>query len=132
MGLKKNPGYGPPEFMARRRKTMGTVTPLLPLETRTDEELVELWVKSRGNGSRAPFEVLYRRHRIAVRSRIASVLGARGARHIDDVFQEVWFGVVRLTEFQPGSFRAWILTVATHRALDSLRARARDLAPDNK
>ena len=112
------------------------VTTLTPLAQRTDEALMTLWVESRarGAGVQAAFDELYRRHQAAVRGRLMAVLGGREARHLDDLFQDAWLEVARATTFNPGSFKSWVLTVATRKALDRLARHdvKKDAAPEDR
>jgi RNA polymerase sigma-70 factor (ECF subfamily) len=79
------------------------------------------WVESRraGRPDQAAFAALYQRHRRGTGGRVATVLG-RHAAHADDVFQETWLEVASTDAWQPRSFRAWVNTIATRKALDRI------------
>lgn len=99
---------------------------LLPAPLRSDESLMAAWVESRRAGRGRPelFEELYRRHKTAVRARIAAVLGAKHRAHLDDLDQSAWMEVARREAWQPTSFKSFILTVATRKALTLLETHA--------
>ncbi len=106
------------------------------LQEKTDEELMSLWVESRrgGHGDAAAFELLWERHAHAIYQTVVRVLGSHRSL-ADEIFQEAWLEVTRASSYRPGSFRAFIRTVATRKALDglasmSVRAAAVDSAPD--
>ena len=97
----------------------------LLLNGKSDEELMSLWVESRrtGRGDAAPFEVLWKRHSEASYRTIVRMLGANRSL-ADDVHQDTWLEVTRATRFVPGSFRAYLRTIATRKALDRLTSAA--------
>ena len=76
------------------------------------------------------FEILYRRHGRAVLARLAA---SASRSHADDLAQEAWLRAwKRLDSFKSGSFRAWILTIATNCRIDRQRRRSESLlAPDS-
>jgi RNA polymerase sigma-70 factor (ECF subfamily) len=84
-----------------------------------------LWVESRraGHGEVAAFELLWERHAAATREAILRVLGTHRSL-ADDVLQEAWLEVTHARAYRPGSFRAFIRTVATRKALDRMATSA--------
>jgi RNA polymerase sigma-70 factor, ECF subfamily len=65
------------------------------------------------------FETLYRRHAAAVLARLSA---AASRRQAEDLAQETWMRAwKRLDSFTKGSFRAWILTIATNCRTDWYR-----------
>jgi RNA polymerase sigma factor (sigma-70 family) len=71
-----------------------------------------------------PFQVFLDQHRTAVyRFLLASV----GPQEADDCFQETFLAALRAyPSLRTGSnLRSWVLTIATHKAIDASRARAR-------
>jgi RNA polymerase sigma-70 factor (ECF subfamily) len=54
-----------------------------------------------------------------LRETIRHVLGRRAAL-ADDILQDAWTEVAHATAYRPGSFRAWLRTIATRKALDRL------------
>lgn len=99
---------------------------LLPMSLRRDEDLMAAWVESRRAGCGDPrlFEEIYRRHRTAARGRIAAVLGPRHRAHLDDLDQSTWMEVARRETWEPTSFRSFLLTIATRKALTLLERHA--------
>ncbi len=86
-----------------------------------DRELVDA---VRG-GDSASYGVLYRAHAAAVRRVVAAMVGDPATT--DDVVQEAF---VRALEQlpnlrEPDRFRAWLMAIARHAAVDALRARRR-------
>jgi RNA polymerase sigma-70 factor (ECF subfamily) len=77
------------------------------------------------SGDEAGFLVLWD----ALQPRLLRYLQAIGCDDVDDVAGETWLQVVRdLPKFKKGSadeFRAWLFTIARHRAIDAARARRR-------
>ncbi len=113
-------------MFARARKRL--------LQTKSDEELMLLWVESRrsGPGETAAFELLWERHAIASRQMVMRVLG-RNRAFADEVIQDAWLEVARVGAYRPGSFRAFLRTVATRKSLDFLAlssVRAARTAPE--
>jgi RNA polymerase sigma-70 factor (ECF subfamily) len=109
-----------------------SVETLVPLAKRSDEELMARWVESRraGRPDEAAFETLYRRHRSATYGRVSAVLGTHAA-HADDLVQETWTEVALAEAWTPRSFRAWVQTIATRKALDRIaRSDVRTAASD--
>lgn len=107
------------------------------LQTKSDEELMSLWVESRrgGRGDTAAFELLWERHAAASYQTVLRVLGPRRAPLADEVFQDAWLEVTRAGAYRPGSFRAFLRTVATRKALDCLAlssVRAAGAAPEEE
>jgi RNA polymerase sigma-70 factor (ECF subfamily) len=96
-----------------------------------------LWVESRraGRGEPAAFELLWERNAQATRAVVGRVLG-RHRSLADEVFQDAWLEVARAGTYRPGSFRAYIRTVATRKALDRIAmasvrdSRGEDREPD--
>jgi RNA polymerase sigma-70 factor, ECF subfamily len=84
---------------------------------------MSLWVESRrsSSGEVAAFELLWERHSQAIYRRVSRVLGKHRSL-ADEVFQDAWLEVSRATAYAPGSFRSFIRTVATRKALDRLAA----------
>lgn len=95
------------------------------LEHESDEELMSIWVRSRrtGGGDTSAFEILWNRHADATYGIAVRVLGPHRAL-ADEVLQDVWTEVTRAVTFQPQSFRAFIRTIATRKALDLLSTAA--------
>lgn len=77
------------------------------------------------NGDEAAFLALWD----ALQPRLLRYLQVAGCDDVDDVAGETWLQVVRdLPGFKPGSadeFRAWLFTIARHRAIDAARSRKR-------
>lgn len=98
-----------------------------------DEELVSRIVAAQSasaiEDAQRLFEVLYRRHGRAVLARLATSAVRSLA---DDLAQETWMRAwKRLESFKTGSFRAWILTIATNCRIDRQRRKSVPLlAPD--
>lgn len=84
---------------------------------------MSLWVESRrnGRGEVAAFELLWERHSQATFRCVVRVLGEHRSL-ADEVFQDAWLEVTRATAYAAGSFRSFIRTVATRKALDRLAA----------
>jgi RNA polymerase sigma-70 factor (ECF subfamily) len=76
-------------------------------------------------GDEACFLVLWE----ALQPRLLRYLRVSGCDDVDDVAGETWLQVVRdLPKFKKGSadeFRAWLFTIARHRAIDAARSRRR-------
>jgi RNA polymerase sigma-70 factor (ECF subfamily) len=76
-------------------------------------------------GDEAGFLVLWE----ALQPRLLRYLRVIGCDDVDDVVGETWLQVVRdLPKFKKGSadeFRAWLFTIARHRAIDAARSRRR-------
>jgi RNA polymerase sigma-70 factor, ECF subfamily len=76
-------------------------------------------------GDEAGFLVLWD----ALQPRLLRYLQVAGCDDVDDVAGETWLQVVRdLPKFKKGSadeFRAWLFTIARHRAIDAARSRSR-------
>ena len=89
-------------------------------QTALDEALAK--AKS---GDEAGFLVLWD----ALQPRLLRYLQVVGCDDVDDVAGETWLQVVRdLPKFKKGSadeFRAWLFTIARHRAVDAARSRRR-------
>jgi RNA polymerase sigma-70 factor (ECF subfamily) len=90
--------------------------------TTLDEALI-----SARAGDEAGFLVLWD----ALQPRLLRYLQAVGCDDVDDVAGETWLQVVRdLPKFRKDSadeFRAWLFTIARHRAIDAARSRRRFL-----
>jgi RNA polymerase sigma-70 factor, ECF subfamily len=86
--------------------------------------LDEALTKAR-SGDEAGFLVLWD----ALQPRLLRYLQVIGCDDVDDVAGETWLQVVRdLPNFKKGSadeFRAWLFTIARHRAIDAARSRRR-------
>jgi RNA polymerase sigma-70 factor, ECF subfamily len=132
------PGLNPSENLLIFPHNLHTLTTMGILELDTvpdDDGEIVLRIVSSKEGD-APdeaqrlFEVLYRRHGRAVLARLA-VSASRS--HADDLAQEAWMRAwKRLDSFKTGSFRAWILTIATNCRIDRQRRRSESLlAPDS-
>ncbi|HVO20129.1 MAG TPA: RNA polymerase sigma factor [Anaeromyxobacter sp.] len=80
-----------------------------------------LWVESRrmGRGEQAAFELLWERNAPATRAAVGRIL-SRHPSLADEVFQDAWLEVARAESYRPGSFRGFVRTVATRKALDRL------------
>ncbi len=86
--------------------------------------LDEALIKAR-SGDEAGFLVLWD----ALQPRLLRYLQVVGCDDVDDVAGETWLQVVRdLAKFKKDSadeFRAWLFTIARHRAIDAARSRQR-------
>jgi RNA polymerase sigma-70 factor (ECF subfamily) len=86
--------------------------------------LDEALIKAR-TGDEAGFLVLWD----ALHPRLLRYLQAIGCDDVDDVAGETWLQVVRdLAKFKKDNadeFRAWLFTIARHRAIDAARSRQR-------
>ena len=101
------------------------------LRSRSDEELMSLWVESRrdGRGNTGAYELLWERHGQASFATIVRVLGPHRSL-ADDVLQDAWLEVARAEQFRAGNFAGWVKTIATRKALDRLAsASVRRAAP---
>jgi RNA polymerase sigma-70 factor (ECF subfamily) len=90
------------------------------------DELEAALVAAR-NGDEAGFSVLWR----DLHPRLLRYLRVCGNDGPEDLAAETWMHVVRgLATFEGGvaEFRAWLFTIARHRAIDQGRARARGLS----
>jgi len=76
-----------------------------------------------------PFQAFLDGHRVEVFRFLASMVGPDEA---DDCFQETFIAALAAyPRLRPGSnARAWILTIARHKAIDAVRARERRAVPD--
>lgn len=99
------------------------------VEDVADEELYRRY----RSGDLPAFEALYARYRQPL-----FLFFRRGGLDVDeaeDLFQEVWFAVIRAEErFHGGSFRAWLYQVARNRRIDRFRRqriRAVDELPED-
>lgn len=89
-----------------------------------DEHLVSL----SKNGSLDAFNSLVERYQSLVFSLCYRLLGDRAAA--EDAAQETFLSAYRaLAQFRGGSFRSWLLRIATNEARDELRRRGRRIAP---
>ena len=75
-----------------------------------------------------PFEVFLNEHRVPVYRLLGAMVGPQAA---EDCFQETFLSALRAYPRLPGSanLRAWILRIATNKALDHLRASKRRAIP---
>jgi RNA polymerase sigma-70 factor (ECF subfamily) len=92
---------------------------LVPIDRRSDEALMVLWVESlrRGAPNQGAFTALYRRYEHAVLRRIEVILGPE-RRHRDDVAQDTWVALASVSRWESVSFKAWLLTTASRKAID--------------
>jgi len=77
--------------------------------------------KQAARGDSSAVAALYERNRGRVFGFLVRVCGRQAA---EDVFQEVWIRVMRkVGAFDPrrGTFRAWVLVIAMHAAIDRMR-----------
>src|SRR5262249_27561224 len=83
------------------------------------------------NDAQRLFGWLYRRHAAAV---CAKLCVSASRSHVDDLAQETWLRAwKRLESFKTGSFRAWIIPVASNCKIDWQRKRRPDsLADDSR
>ncbi len=89
----------------------------------TDDGFAEALARAAA-GDPDGFDALFRRTQPIVLRYLRSLV----AREADDIASETWVSVIRdLGSFRGGEveFRAWILTLARHRMIDTARARAR-------
>lgn len=75
-----------------------------------------------GRGSRSAFDLLYLRHSGGVRAVGASILRSADAAEdlSQEVFIELWRNAGRYAP-ERGAFRPWLLAIAHHRAVDTVR-----------
>jgi RNA polymerase sigma factor (sigma-70 family) len=75
-----------------------------------------------------PFETFLEQHRTPVYRLLLAMVGPRGA---DDCFQETFLSALRAyPRLRSGSnLRGWVLTIATRKAFDHLRAQKRRAIP---
>jgi RNA polymerase sigma-70 factor (ECF subfamily) len=118
----------------RRLRVLGTATSRLHAAASTvddvhvDEAVDELelaLVAARG-GDEGGFAVLWR----DLHPRLLRYLRVRGDDAAEDLAAETWMHVVRglpTFEGELADFRAWLFTIARHRAIDQGRARSRGL-----
>jgi RNA polymerase sigma-70 factor, ECF subfamily len=118
----------------RLPRRLGTVPSPADVRTPTAAELreeeaaeeLELALIAACAGDEAGFATLWR----DLHPRLLRYLKARGDDAAEDLAAETWMHVVRgLPTFVGGfaDFRAWIFTIARHRAIDQGRARSRGL-----
>ncbi len=96
------------------------------LQRFADEELMQLVA----GGSTAAFEVVYDRHGGAAFSLAYRMVGDRAVA--EDIVQEAFLSIWRSRrrfEAHRGSLRSWVLGIAHHRGIDSLR---RNLAQERR
>lgn len=101
---------------ARSRSTGESLAP-----PTVDEDDLQAALNSARHGDDAGFRTLYR----TLQPRLLRYLGVRTTDGADDVAAETWLQVVRdLHRFKGNidDFRAWVFTVARHRAIDAARA----------
>jgi RNA polymerase sigma-70 factor (ECF subfamily) len=89
-------------------------------EDLVDQLLMTSWVTLRLKGA---FNRLYARHCDRTYARCLSIL--HNEADACDAQQATWANVIQTTQWHPRSFVAWVLTVASHRAVDLLRGQAR-------
>jgi RNA polymerase sigma-70 factor (ECF subfamily) len=89
------------------------------------EESDEALMVRYGRGEVAAFEALYRRHEMRVWRYLERNLRNRATA--DELMQEVWFAVAReAPRYTPSArFTTWLLTIAHHRMIDSIRRNRR-------
>ena len=88
-----------------------------------DDPLTDVVAAARG-GDEEAFVVLWR----ALHPPLLRYLRVRGEQAPEDLAAETWMHVVKgLSAFEGGApeFRAWLFTIARHRAIDGSRTRAR-------
>jgi len=79
------------------------------------------------SAGRQPFQGFLDEHRAPVLAFLRSMVGPDEA---DDVFQETFIAALRAYERMDGRYpRAWVMTIARRKAIDSHRARARRPEP---
>lgn len=117
------PGGGPERRAAsdivRRDQTNGDAEP-----ADSSEEFTGIVARMQAGDTDA-FRLVYRDVQPAL---IRYVTAVAGASEAEDVTSETWTQAIRdLDRFRGGgdAFRGWITTIARHRALDHLRAKAR-------
>ena len=80
-----------------------------------------------GNGPREPFQRFLDEQRGPVLAFLRALVGPNDA---EDVFQETFIAAMRSYERMDGRYpRAWVMTIARRKAIDSHRARARRPEP---
>ena len=75
-----------------------------------------------------PFQAFFDSHRDEVLAFLTALVGPHDA---DDCFQETWMAALRAyPRLRPDSnLRAWVLTIARRKAIDTARARGRHAVP---
>ena len=94
-----------------------------------DEQLMAAYAR----GNTTAFNMLYRRHELALYRYIRRLMGREMQTQADEVFQDTWLRVVNARERwapQGATFRTWLYTIAHHRVIDVLRASGREVALD--
>lgn len=92
-----------------------------------DEDLMLAYAR----GDAHAFELLYRRHEVALYRFVRRLLGAALAAQADEVFQDTWTRIIAArASFQPqgAAWRTWAFTIAHNLAMDRLRAGGREVA----
>ena len=96
-------------------------------ETKADGSALDEALSRARAGDEAGFLLLWD----ALQPRLLRYLQVVGCEDVDDVAGETWLQVVRdLPKFKKDSadeFRAWLFTIARHRAIDAARSRKRFL-----
>jgi RNA polymerase sigma-70 factor (ECF subfamily) len=84
----------------------------------------ELLMRRYQAGDGRAFETLYRRHRAPLHRFVQRMIGSEEA---DEVFQDVWLGVIKgRAGYNPTArFATYLFTIAHHRAAEKLRRRGR-------
>ncbi|WP_051552274.1 RNA polymerase sigma factor [Nocardioides sp. URHA0020] len=96
------------------------------MRTPVETDELELALVAACRGDEDGFAVLWR----DLHPRVLRYLQVRGDEGPEDLAAETWMHVVRgLPRFEGGlsDFRAWLFTIARHRAIDQGRARSRGL-----
>lgn len=94
--------------------------------TGMDEDFSRLLARA-ASGDSAAFESLFRGTQPVLLRYLRTMTG-QDSHAAEDVASETWVSVVKcLGTFRGGEtdFRAWVLTIARHRMIDTVRARAR-------
>jgi RNA polymerase sigma factor (sigma-70 family) len=75
-----------------------------------------------------PFEVFLREHAVSVHRLLRAMVGSQAA---EDCFQETFLSALRAYPRLPrdANARAWVLRIATNKAIDHLRASKRQAVP---
>jgi RNA polymerase sigma-70 factor (ECF subfamily) len=94
-----------------------------------DEQLMAAYAR----GNTTAFNMLYRRHELALYRFVRRLMGREMQTQADEVFQDTWLRVVHARERwapQGATFRTWLFTIAHHRVVDVLRQSGREVALD--
>jgi RNA polymerase sigma-70 factor (ECF subfamily) len=91
----------------------------------TDSELVRRFQR----GDAGALEELVTRHRVLLYGYIVNQ--TRGGDDADEIFQEVWFRVIRkAARYRDRNFRGWLLRIAHNLVIDRARRRKPDTSLD--